>query len=139
MSEFPERARGEGIATTLAWFPAGEYDEAIGRWPSLADDWLGVPHDEYCRRFQRELLRLSRYGVPMRGVASIHLSEYLPWCDDEGFDPELPASRAHMPLSSRGEARSSRGPPGRNDPCWCGSGRKYKRCCATVSYGPEES
>jgi SEC-C motif len=20
-------------------------------------------------------------------------------------------------------------PPGRNDPCWCGSGRKYKRCC----------
>lgn len=19
-------------------------------------------------------------------------------------------------------------PPGRNDPCWCGSGRKYKRC-----------
>ncbi|MBA3866097.1 MAG: SEC-C domain-containing protein, partial [Solirubrobacterales bacterium] len=20
-------------------------------------------------------------------------------------------------------------PPGRNDPCWCSSGRKYKRCC----------
>jgi hypothetical protein len=20
-------------------------------------------------------------------------------------------------------------PPGRNDPCWCGSGQKYKRCC----------
>jgi uncharacterized protein YecA (UPF0149 family) len=21
-------------------------------------------------------------------------------------------------------------PPGRNQPCWCGSGRKYKKCCA---------
>jgi uncharacterized protein YecA (UPF0149 family) len=20
-------------------------------------------------------------------------------------------------------------PPGRNDACWCRSGRKYKRCC----------
>ena len=20
-------------------------------------------------------------------------------------------------------------PPGRNDPCWCGSGGKYKKCC----------
>ncbi|MBA2420202.1 MAG: SEC-C domain-containing protein [Thermoleophilaceae bacterium] len=20
-------------------------------------------------------------------------------------------------------------PPSRNDPCWCESGRKYKRCC----------
>ena len=19
--------------------------------------------------------------------------------------------------------------PGRNDPCWCGSGKKYKKCC----------
>ena len=21
--------------------------------------------------------------------------------------------------------------PGRNEPCWCGSGRKYKKCCGT--------
>lgn len=24
-------------------------------------------------------------------------------------------------------------PPGRNDACWCESGRKYKRCCGTVT------
>ena len=23
-------------------------------------------------------------------------------------------------------------PPGRNDPCPCGSGKKYKRCCAAA-------
>ncbi|MHB8928413.1 MAG: SEC-C metal-binding domain-containing protein [Bacillota bacterium] len=26
--------------------------------------------------------------------------------------------------------------PGRNDPCWCGSGKKYKRCCATAAPAP---
>lgn len=28
-------------------------------------------------------------------------------------------------------------PPGRNDPCPCGSGRKYKRCCLDASRRPE--
>ncbi|MEV6140612.1 SEC-C metal-binding domain-containing protein [Nocardia sp. NPDC051990] len=23
-------------------------------------------------------------------------------------------------------------PPPRNAPCWCGSGRKYKKCCGTA-------
>lgn len=30
-------------------------------------------------------------------------------------------------------AVSPRHSPGRNDPCWCGSGRKYKRCCASIA------
>jgi tetratricopeptide (TPR) repeat protein len=25
-------------------------------------------------------------------------------------------------------------PPGRNQPCWCGSGRKYKKCCAATNF-----
>jgi uncharacterized protein len=31
--------------------------------------------------------------------------------------------------SSAGAGRAASGKPGRNDPCPCGSGRKYKRCC----------
>ncbi len=27
-------------------------------------------------------------------------------------------------------------PPGRNDPCFCGSGNKYKKCCADKELGP---
>lgn len=30
------------------------------------------------------------------------------------------------------EAPSITWPPGRNDACWCGSGRKYKRCCGNT-------
>ncbi|MFC6581654.1 SEC-C metal-binding domain-containing protein [Planomonospora parontospora] len=27
-------------------------------------------------------------------------------------------------------------PPERNDPCWCGSGRKYKQCCRPRGFAP---
>ena len=94
---------------------------------------MGCSHAEYCRRFQSELLRLSAHGVPMRGVAPIRLADYLPWCNEEKVDPELPSTRVHYAaeLTRRGEAFPW--PPDRNDPCWCGSGRKDKHCCATVS------
>lgn len=129
----------EEIATTLAWFPAGDYEDAIARWPSLADDWRDVPHDEYCRRFQWELLRLSTHGVPMRGVAPLRLADYLPWCVDEGLDPELPESRARYAAELTRQGGFIHWPPERNAPCWCRSGRKYKRCCATVIYQPDEA
>jgi hypothetical protein len=96
MGERPERGiGGRGIATSLAWFPVEDYDEAITRWPSLAEDWADHPHDEYCRRLQWELLRLSNHGVPMRAVAPIRLADYLPWCEREGLDAESSAARAH--------------------------------------------
>jgi SEC-C motif len=40
------------------------------------------------------------------------------------------------PLSITGPAvpvRHSQGKPGRNDPCPCGSGKKYKRCCGAAN------
>jgi hypothetical protein len=40
----------------------------------------------------------------------------------------LEASRATAPL--KGKPQIKRATPGRNDPCACGSGRKYKNCCA---------
>lgn len=57
------------------------------------------------------------------------------------FDHSLPGFRelaAHIREERRaampaplvpGAAPASRKPPGRNDPCPCGSGRKYKKCC----------
>jgi hypothetical protein len=138
MSERAERGGGGGrIATSLAWFPAEDYAEALVRWSSLAEDWADRPHEDYCRRFQWELLRLSSYGVPIYGVAPIRLDDYLPWCEDAGRDPELPATRALYAAELTRRDQATPWPPPRNDRCWCGSGRKYKHCCATVSYAPD--
>jgi SEC-C motif len=134
-----ERAVGAGtMVTTLAWFPAGDYEDAVERWPSLAEDWADCRHDEYCRRIQWELLRLSAHGVPMRGVAPIRLADYLRWCDAEKLEPESSATRARYAVELTRQGEAIPWPPGRNDACWCGSRRKYKHCCATVSYAPGE-
>jgi len=73
----------------------------------------------------------------MRAVAPIRLAAYLAWCEKGGLDAESSSARAHYAaeLTRRGEAIPW--PPDRNDPCWCGSRRKYKHCCTTVSYVPD--
>jgi uncharacterized protein YecA (UPF0149 family) len=36
-------------------------------------------------------------------------------------------------LAATVDARVIAWPPGRNQPCWWGSGGKYKKCCAALS------
>lgn len=44
---------------------------------------------------------------------------------------QLPLCAAHTQQLRRASPGGSRAPAGRNDPCPCGSGRKYKKCCGT--------
>jgi uncharacterized protein YecA (UPF0149 family) len=67
-------------------------------------------------------------------VAPIVVDEYIAWCEENDRDPE----EARVPYAVE---RLSRGeviwwPPGRNAPCWCGSGRKYKKCCGPAPAEP---
>jgi len=69
----------------------------------------------------------SWYGVALRPDGSINVAAVLtgPW----KFDPALELLLAKMPASKgRAASRAPRKKVGRNDPCPCGSGRKYKKC-----------
>lgn len=49
------------------------------------------------------------------------------------IDPETPPGRRNraddLAAMERNQATPARGLKiGRNEPCWCGSGKKYKRC-----------
>lgn len=78
-----------------------------------ADQWHGL--------LVRAEDGMPKAGVDLRG----------PWT----FDAELDAhgrafaERAHLNPGKRRLAGSSGPKPGRNDPCPCGSRRKYKKCC----------
>jgi preprotein translocase subunit SecA len=49
------------------------------------------------------------------------------WQESRGGDLDTPVAR---PAAARPEARTADGQKvGRNDPCPCGSGKKYKKCC----------
>jgi SWIM/SEC-C metal-binding protein len=54
------------------------------------------------------------------------------WHDIAGIEPDKPEDvsdldRALNPLTPLQATQA----PGRNDPCPCGSGKKYKKCCGS--------
>ena len=119
-----------GASVAVGWFPAGDYERALELWPDLRELWHGVEHREYCRRMQASLRGWALHGGP-RNLVALRLDEYLPWCSEHDRDPA--EARAAYAADMARLGRSQRWPPGRNQPCWCGSGLKYKRCCATVT------
>jgi hypothetical protein len=60
---------GEDVVVSVAWFPSGEYEEAIRRWPSLAEDWADVAHSDYCTRLDGNIKWMRGQGVPIRARA----------------------------------------------------------------------
>lgn len=126
--------RGGTVAVAVSWFPAGEYEKAIDRWESLAEDWAGVPHADYCRRLDGNIKWMRAHGVQVSAVSPIDVDGFVAWCSEHGKDPEEARAGYAAELLRLGEAIAW--PPGRNETCWCGSGRKYKKCCATAPAAP---
>lgn len=106
---------------------------ARGFWKAMAlvpAEWSALAADE----------RLQPAITPLVGFIDINDPEFEP---AEDIDDRLDEAAAYIPrailiLKKIAQLRASRPPAttptrhgkiGRNDPCPCGSGRKYKRCC----------
>ena len=114
---------GEGLSVHTSFARRREAEERLEahvearKYACKADRWFGLFVD-------------PADGLPLVGFV---LS--FPWA----YDPlraelarELPAASARMPFPrtlDRFQRAKARRTLGRNDPCFCGSGRKYKKCC----------
>lgn len=134
------------MPVALAWLPADEYADWPRRWPDLSDSPLlhdeegePVSHVVYCRRMEGKLRAHSETGMPRLSVVPVRSAEFIPWVPGNAPDEPDPSQlRAQYAADvARDPSRKIAWPPGRNDPCWCGSGRKYKKCCGGP--GAEES
>jgi tetratricopeptide (TPR) repeat protein len=101
----------EEVFMSLAWFPSGEY-----------------------ARMDGNIKWMRSQGMPIRAVAPIVIEEFLAWCAEHDEDPEEARAAYAAHCMRDGDAISW--PPGRNQPCWCGSGRRYKKCCGPVPARP---
>ena len=65
----------------------------------------------------------------MPSVAAMEVEALVEFAAEQDLDPGSGAARSRFAavLGARGDA--ALWPPGRNEACWCRSGRKYKRCC----------
>lgn len=133
----PWRTPEPADVLAVGWFPPEEFAVAVERWPAAVDRFGTRDHQEYARVVQGTLIDLSReFGrhpvlVPLTTTA---LEEH---AEQVGLDPGTWQARASLAAELDRDGGGDDWPPGRNDPCWCTSGRKYKRCCGTVPVDPD--
>jgi tetratricopeptide (TPR) repeat protein len=121
--------RPQRASVGVAWFPAGEYKRALQTWPSFAEDYEHGPYSGYCARLELLLRDLRAQGVARLALTPITIDDYLSWCAQRDLDPEHSDNRAGYATELVERDATQPWPPERNQPCWCGSERKYKKCC----------
>lgn len=127
-----ERRPGREVTVAVAWFPANEWVEAIRRWPDLLDD-LPAEHQAYSHEIEARTKRLARQ-LPGRAVhvSSLTVDGLVDHASSVGDDPGSAEARSSYAAELLRVGGAVRWPPGRNDTCWCGSGKKYKQCCGPI-------
>jgi SEC-C motif len=136
--EFLRKWHGTGPLTPqqthigAAWFPADQYPRALRTWPSFAEDYAHGPYEAYCARLELMLRDLKAQGVKRLALTPIQIDEYLAWCTEHDRDPQQSGTRASYSTTLIRRDIAKPWPPQRNEPCWCGSERKYKKCCLLV-------
>lgn len=120
------------VALAVGWFPASEFPLALATWPQLGQGWGTTDHTTYNHQLQHHLLGLSVAAPAATWIAPIRIEVFQHWCQHNHHDPATSEARAGYAAD---QARTHHSdliawPPARNSPCWCGSTRKYKKCCA---------
>jgi tetratricopeptide (TPR) repeat protein len=113
----------------VAWFPPDQYQRALQTWPSFAEDYEHGPYTAYCARLELLLRDLKAQGIARLALTPITIESYLSWCNEHDLDPEQSDTRASYATDLVSQDVVQPWPPERNQPCWCGSQRKYKKCC----------
>ncbi|AEV71543.1 SEC-C motif domain protein [Mycolicibacterium rhodesiae NBB3] len=139
--DFGPEPTGGSATVAIAWLPAGDYEQATTLWPDFAgsDRVAGpdgrLPHTQYCRTMQQILVDYAEAGIPGGLViAPVRVAPFTAWCAERRYQPDSAESRAEYAahLARTADPALIAWPPDRNQPCWCGSGRKYKKCCAAT-------
>ncbi|WP_225836489.1 SEC-C domain-containing protein [Streptomyces sp. NK08204] len=114
-------------ACVLYW-PRQEFTALLERWPKAADVY-GDDHAEHLRQVERTLRDLSQEGEPRLAVGRATVSEAEAFAESMGGSPDASDLRSAYAAELSLTGRATAWPPPRNGPCWCGSERKYKKCC----------
>lgn len=135
----PLEHRGADVELAYAWLPAQEFARIERRWPDIAgedsvrdDSGMLVDHVEYCRRLERTLREAADSGLRRLRVATLRREAFDAWVIEVGRagEDEAKLRAGYAADLNRRRVDVVVWPPGRNERCWCGSGAKYKKCCA---------
>lgn len=126
--EAPEDEAPISLPDVVLYWPSAEFDEAVR---SLSHSDLPERHVDH-RRNVEAVLRERVGRTPL--VVSGRIAEFFQFCQEESLDPSVPTSRTEYAVYVEEMRGGTSWPPGRNDACWCGSERKYKKCCGAPGF-----
>jgi hypothetical protein len=111
-------------AANIQMFQRAELPEAQRRWPSVFDE---APDDYYSRgeRVYRDYRDGGLATIRLVPATAAGLAAYAAELGESAEDGNLRARYA----AAADPATTITWPPERNAACWCGSARKYKKCC----------
>ncbi|MBT2401020.1 SEC-C domain-containing protein [Streptomyces sp. ISL-100] len=144
LAAFSELVRTEWGSRLDVPVDAEAFDSIVLRW--TREDFAAVrahwpestahysdDYDTYAARIQREARGYDEAGAAHVRMVTGTLADFQTYTQRTGSDPADQRTRQNY-----GEWRAAAypeqtlpWPPARNGPCWCDSGRKYKKCCGT--------
>jgi hypothetical protein len=112
----------------MAYFPPSAYERAWER--DLLDATSYRDHADYRREIEQQLQAMSADGPGPVRIVTLDVSGLLAYAEQAGQDPASQQTRlAYVGWLGEQGSDAVAWPPDRNAACWCGSGRKYKKCC----------
>ena len=124
--------RGTPAEVRMLFWPRSEFDAARNRWPEAMDQDLS--ETQYYEGLETKLGDMAREGASRVNVVPCSLYSFAAYFDAAGDSSEALSAAKREYLDARyREGRYLQWPPARNQPCWCGSGAKYKKCCGAPS------
>jgi hypothetical protein len=124
----------EGTDSVLVW-PRDQLTALLDRWPALTEVFGGT-WDECRARTEQALHALSAAGQLRSTLLTGDVADLLAYLAKAGGDPTDPeVMQGYIDHLEDSGQIGQQWPPARNQPCWCGSGLKYKKCCLPRSRG----
>jgi tetratricopeptide (TPR) repeat protein len=114
----------------LVW-QRDELQRAMQRWPEVFTQEDVEGHHAAVERWLQELTN-EQHGGPITLISG-SADGFADYLQRAGGDPAEESVRLGYSAQVLDIGRTISWPPGRNHPCWCGSTRKYKKCCGAPS------
>ena len=127
-----QKIRGRPDDAQMLVWQREEQQRAAKRWPQVFPPDILGHHPQVEQRLQEMCHDQGITKVTLIPGTVVGFADYL---ERTGGDPAQEQVRLAYAGEVHAQGRTIAWPPGRNQPCWCGSGRKYKRCCAARGQG----
>lgn len=120
------RRHDETERLAVLYWPPEEFAELQRGRPTW---YPGTTHLEHRREVQRALRQHPAPAVVIGSIGAL-----VDFAASRGIPPGGRSAREEFAAEAARRGLATAWPPGRNDACWCGSDRKYKKCCGAPGF-----